>query len=374
MITIQTRAVRAAALIAGAAALVFPLAVRSAADYDVSLPGGTVIPVTLDKQLGSDSSHKGEKFTATVKTGENATYSGLPEGTQVEGHVTLAEPKQGDDPGVLDLAFDAIRMPDGSSHALAGSLYALDSKSVKRDEDGRLVATSSGKKNKMTYVGYGAGAGLLLALLSDHSTSKALQDIILGAGLGYLAGSLDKSDRKPHDVNLKAGTEFGVRVEKTFALNSSAPRPDHHSTGGSPTATVTPAVYEHSGTAPAVMIDDQLVEFSSAEPVVKGGVMLVPAAEVLRAAGVPFAFTARERGIVARGSAGRAELKLGSRIVMLEGGRRIRLDAPAQRISGELYVPLRFLEVATDKKVHWDAATKTAILEDAALPSDDRQS
>ncbi|MCC6484668.1 MAG: copper amine oxidase N-terminal domain-containing protein [Armatimonadetes bacterium] len=335
--------------------------------YDVNLPAGTVIPVVLDQELGSGSSHKGQQFSATVKTDGESTYSGLPEGTQVQGHVTVAQPKEGDNPGVLDLSFDDIRFPDGSTYRVDGSLYSLDAKSVKRDENGRLVAKTSGKKSKMTYVGYGAGAGLLMALLSNHSTSKVLQDVIIGAGLGYLAAGLDKSDRKPHDVKLDSGSEFGVRLESRFATNTvSGHSPGRSASHASQSTTVTQAVYQREDSTPVVMIGDQAVEFGSQKPVVNKGVMMVPVADVLRAADVPFAYMSGKSGIVTRGDSGRAQLKVGSRVVILDGGKRVRLDAPAQKMAGELYVPLRFLEVVTNRKLIWDAATKTAILEDAS--------
>src|SRR5688500_4391589 len=55
----------------------------------VVLKTGTVVPVTLDKELSSDHARKGDTFTATVRSG----YMGLPEGTQVSGVVRTAAPK-----------------------------------------------------------------------------------------------------------------------------------------------------------------------------------------------------------------------------------------------------------------------------------------
>ena len=186
----------------------------------VALGVGTVIAVRLDEALSSNESNKGDKFTATVKenTGETDPYA-LPSGTKIEGIVRLSRPKKDKNPGVLDLAFQRLILPDGSSYTLSGSLIGLDNKSVSHDKQGRLVAKKGHRTDRLTFVGYGAGAGFLLGLLTDKK--HTVRDTALGAGLGYLFGALEKDKSKVNDVRLKEGTELGVRLDKrlTYALS-----------------------------------------------------------------------------------------------------------------------------------------------------------
>ena len=193
----------------------------------VRLDAGTVIPVTLDRPLTSNGNVRGDKFTATVKA-DTPGYLGLPVGSVIEGTVMEAKPKAGNNPGVLDLAFNRIRYPNGRTYAITGSTIGLDNKSVEKRTDGRIVAKSSIKNNRLTYVGYGAGAGLLASVLSGGKLH--LENIGLGAGLGYLFGSLEKNKKTPNDVNLKVGTQVGVRLDKSVqTADDNVPSPNRAS-------------------------------------------------------------------------------------------------------------------------------------------------
>jgi hypothetical protein len=176
------------------------------------LEANTVIPVTLDQTLSSHDNRKGDKFTATVRT-DGDDYAGLPEGTKIEGVVSTARMKTGSDPGILELDFRRIRLPDGTTRQLDGSLMSLDSDKVSRNSDGVLTARGDNKDNRMVYAGYGAAGGLLVGLL----TKKPLEGAILGGVLGYLYGQVRK-DQQASDVTLRPGTEFGVRLDQALVL------------------------------------------------------------------------------------------------------------------------------------------------------------
>lgn len=174
----------------------------------------TVLPVELDTPLSSNESRRGDKFTATLQTKQDTYYGVLPAGTRIEGHVASVRSKQGKDPGVLDLDFDRIRLPDGRAYDFDGELISLDADTVKADEQGILRAPAGTKDNRTVYAGYGAGAGLVVGLL----TKKPLEGGLIGGLLGYLAGEAEKSQSKPADVQLKRGTEFGVRLTEALAI------------------------------------------------------------------------------------------------------------------------------------------------------------
>ena len=184
-----------------------------------SLSSGTVIPVKLDDELSSQNSHSGDTFSATVTDAESS-YDGssaLPVGTKVEGVVRSAKAKQDKNPGMLDLAFTRVTLPSGRSYSISGTPIGLDSKSVVR-KNGRIVAKAGSKgPNRLTYVGIGAGAGLLVNVLAHRKGT--LTDVLIGAAAGYGAGSLIKGGSSSvRDVTLKSGTTMGVALTQSLAL------------------------------------------------------------------------------------------------------------------------------------------------------------
>lgn len=180
----------------------------------MTLMEGDVLPFTLDRALASNTARVGDKFTATLNPNIEADYRKLPAGLKVEGRVTQVRAKEGKTPGVLGLTFDRLWTPDGRYHTLNGELISLDNASVE-SVDGRLVAKDSAKKDNLKYVGYGAGAGAILAVLSD---GNILTNSLIGAALGFLFGEIEKDPSKSNDVTLKEGTALGVRLESPITL------------------------------------------------------------------------------------------------------------------------------------------------------------
>ncbi len=185
------------------------------AGYSIArMESGTVVPFTTLKGLSSNNSEVGDTFTASLDTNGTGSYQGLPAGTILEGHVEVARAKTNKEPGVLGLAFDRVRMPDGSLAPIEGALIGLDSKSVS-NEDGRLVAKMAAKNDNLKYVGYGAGAGVLVSILTK---SNFLTITLIGSALGLLWGEIQKNPEKSRDVTLDSGSKFGVRLTETTAF------------------------------------------------------------------------------------------------------------------------------------------------------------
>jgi hypothetical protein len=181
-----------------------------------TLATDTVIPVTLDTTLSSNNSRRGDRFTATVRTTGDDYYGMLPDGTRVEGRVVTARAQRGNDPGVLELDFQRLRLPNGRTYNIDGDLVSLDANGIVRDSNGRIRATGQARDQRAVYAGYGAGAGLIVGLL----TKKPLEGTIIGGVLGYLAGQVQK-DRggNPSNVRLEPGTQFGVRLTQNVTIN-----------------------------------------------------------------------------------------------------------------------------------------------------------
>ncbi len=183
-----------------------------------TLRAGTVFAVKLNEGLNSKDAQQGDKFTATVTTPDaDANSPALPIGTQVTGVIRSVQAQQDKEPGKLDLDFTRVTLPGGRSYAISGSPYGLDSKSVIH-RNGQLVAKPGSKgPSRLSYVGIGAGAGLLVNVLTHRKGT--LLDTLLGAGLGYGAGSLIKNGSSPRDVQLKAGDKLGVRLDRSVAIS-----------------------------------------------------------------------------------------------------------------------------------------------------------
>jgi len=382
----------------------------------VRLDSGTVIPVELDKSLSSNNSRKGDTFTATLHTDNGDSYDGLPVGTRVEGVVRTAKAQVDKNPGVLDVEFNRMILPDGRTVPISGSLIGLDNKMVTRTSDGRIIAKPGHKNDRLTYVGYGAGAGLIVGLLTKHT----LEDTAIGAGLGYLFGALDKGQHNDaRDVALKSGTQMGVRLDQRVSFASYATYNDrsdryngsandryngtsddrynrdgsvndrynsnndrynsdgtlndryrtneqYHRTDGT---TVNRGAYANDvPNSIGLVLNDRDVRFESvARPVMSNGIVMVPAIPVLRTAHVNYNWDSSRGVISTSGTEGNIRLSVGSRIAVINGSRRVRLDAPAQKLNGTIYVPAQFLALATGDDYHYDKSTRTVVL----VPRDD---
>lgn len=176
----------------------------------VSVDRYTIVPLMLNTELNSKTAKSGDRFTATIDTRGMDTYAGLPRGTIVQGHVVTASAKRDDSPGLLDLDFDRIVLPGGHIANLDASVVNLDSKDIKT-ENGVMVATKTSQKDDLKYVGYGAGAGALLALVTK---GNLLTNSIIGGALGYLFGLTQKDKSQFHDVTLKPDTKLGMQLNQ----------------------------------------------------------------------------------------------------------------------------------------------------------------
>ena len=181
---------------------------------------GTIVPFRLEQTLGSQVSKVGDPFKATLDTQGGGDYQGLPAGTTIEGHVDVAKPKEGSNPGVLGLTFDWVRLPDGQSYRIFGTLAGLEKVDID-PATGRMVARSSSKDDDLKMVGYGAAGGILVSLVTK---GNVVNNALLGGALGYLIGQLNPSEKKPTDVLTTPQMKFGVKLNRDFMfrVNSSS--------------------------------------------------------------------------------------------------------------------------------------------------------
>ena len=208
-----------AAVLVGASA---PVGHAQAGNSQVDLSAGTVIPVKLNTELSSNQSQTGDAFTASVDDSKEA-YDSIMHGATVTGVVRHVTAQSGDQPGTLDLAFTRLHLSDGRTVSITGSPASLDTKNLATRADGVLVAKNTSKDNRLTYAGYGAGAGLLVGLLTGSKNIK-IEDILLGGLAGFGAGSILKGPQQVHDVDLTPGTEIGVRLDSRTRYYHKVPK------------------------------------------------------------------------------------------------------------------------------------------------------
>ncbi len=338
-----------------------------------TLSSGTVVPVTLNDILSSNNSQQGDKFTCSIKSDGSDFYNQLPSGTVIEGYVRSAKPKHDKTAGVLDLAFNRLRYPDGRSYPITAALIGLDNKSVTKTDNGRIIAKRGHKTDRLTYVGYGAGAGLIVGLL----TKSTVQDTVIGAGLGYLFGALEKGKTDPKDVNLKIGTEMGVRLDRSLsvaayqgsssagdrAILRSADRSNDQQSDGSTGSSSDQNVSSGSSKIGVLVGDTNVVFDSNVQPVKSHDTVLIPVRPVLDAAHVTFKVKWSSQTLTVQHNGTSIKVAGGSRIAVLNNGtERVRMEAPVTKLNGTLYVPLKFLSLATGLTAVWDEASQTVLL------------
>ncbi|MDF2439916.1 MAG: hypothetical protein JWN98_900, partial [Abditibacteriota bacterium] len=179
----------------------------------ISVPAGSVVPVTLDSEISSRTARVGDTFTATVRS-QRLGDSEFPAGTKIEGTVVETRRFSGNEPGVLDLDFRSVILPDGTRYNIRGDLIALDANSVQTVTEGRIVAKNNASNNdKLKVIGIGAGAGYLLGkvLLKKDGVLSA----VLGAAGGYLY-SQQKDKGKAREAMLPAGAELGIKLNSAL--------------------------------------------------------------------------------------------------------------------------------------------------------------
>ncbi len=329
----------------------------------VTLDPGSVIPVRLDDPLNSSQAQKGDTFSTTIRTDRLGSLQ-LPSGSRIEGLVRDARPQQDKNPGILDVSFRRLILPNGRSYAIEGSLIGLDGKSVDKKSDGRIVAKPQHRTDRLTYVGIGAGAGAVIGLLTKHT----IEDAAIGGGLGYLFGALEKGDKRPSNVNLKAGTELGVRIDRRVTFSGS-------DSGSSAYRTGDDSRYHKSlegasvgnrlnGAGDiAVLVGDRNVTFSSnARPVNTANGVLVPIKPVLSAMDIPFNFDSASQEMRLEGSQGTVRLAVNSSVATTGGDKRVRLGSSAQRLHGVLYVPIKLFALLTGTEATYDRGSHTVLI------------
>jgi peptidoglycan hydrolase-like protein with peptidoglycan-binding domain len=183
----------------GAFALAFLAASSAEAQNRVVVPAGSVILVRTTAPLQSASARTGQTFETTVEEGVGVDeYTVIPTGSRIRGTVTVATPATRQQSGVIEVVFDRLTLPDGTTFPITGKLTSTDSaerRQIESDPNARVVLVG----------GRGGVGGAIAGAGSGRSTSSILQ---------VLGGLLSEG----RDVSVPSGTVLAVELEQPVNL------------------------------------------------------------------------------------------------------------------------------------------------------------
>lgn len=180
--------------------------VSAVPDNANSIPTGTTLHLTLNQELGTESSKVGDTFTATVATALRAQNGALvvPEGAIVHGRVTaLKESDNATEQAAIRLDFDRINI-NGRDYPLQARIEQAD---VKQEGESR--------NETIKKAGIGAAAGAVLgAIIGEGDLGK----ILGGAAIGAAAGTVVSLGMGDVNASLPAGTDLTIRTTSAVQL------------------------------------------------------------------------------------------------------------------------------------------------------------
>jgi peptidoglycan hydrolase-like protein with peptidoglycan-binding domain len=167
----------------------------------VVLPEGSVIVVKTSSPIESATAKVGQTFeTVVADTVRIDNYTVVPAGSRIRGVVTFAQAASRQQSGVVEVNFDRLTLPDGTTRTMNGKLTSTDAaerRQIDSDPDSRVVL-----------VGGRGGVGAAIAGAGSEGSSAS--------GLLGAIGSMLSEGR---DVRVPAGTSLAVQLEQGLVLN-----------------------------------------------------------------------------------------------------------------------------------------------------------
>jgi peptidoglycan hydrolase-like protein with peptidoglycan-binding domain len=180
-------------------ALAFAAASAASGQSRVVLPAGSVIIVRTTAPLQSATARSGQTFETNVEESVGVDeFTVIPAGSKIRGVVSLATPATRQQSGVIEVVFDRIMLPNGSTFPISGKLTSTDSaerRQIESDPNARVVLV--GERGGIGGAIAGAGSG------------KSTNNIF--AALGSLLS-------EGRDVNVAAGTPLAVELQSAVTL------------------------------------------------------------------------------------------------------------------------------------------------------------
>lgn len=180
-----------------------------------SVRAGHTMRVRINQDLGSEKARIGDVFTTTLVDPVYSSNGVLvaPQGSIITGKVTQVQRAQKNGtPATLDVQFVSLKLPNGRTHAINGSLVDLSSSGGTSDNEGTVTAKKTSHR-KVKFIGGGAGGGALIGAIAGGGKGLAI-----GAGVGAITGAIAGRVKKGSEVKVPSGTEFGVILNQNISL------------------------------------------------------------------------------------------------------------------------------------------------------------
>lgn len=176
---------------------------------------GTIMRARMNSTISSKTAAVGNTFTSTVT---EPVYSSngvvvIPTGSTMTARITnVKKAAKGGEPGQIDVSFVSVRLPNGRTRSINGSLTDLESGKTKSDNEGSATGAKM-KNRKIIFIGGGAAGGAVLGAMVGGGKATAIGAVI-GAGAGFLGERFLKGP----EAEVKSGTEFSVYLNQAIAM------------------------------------------------------------------------------------------------------------------------------------------------------------
>lgn len=172
------------------------------------------IRVRMNETVTSATARLGDKFSTTVVDPVYAAGTEvIPAGSVIVGRVTEVTPAgRKSKAGELGVNFISLKLPNGMSRAINGSLTSLTNETSTYDNEGGVSGGSSTKRN-VVFIGGGAAAGALIGAIAGGGKGAGI-----GAGVGAGLGVAGAYFSKGKEAVVRPGAEFGVILNENLSL------------------------------------------------------------------------------------------------------------------------------------------------------------
>lgn len=172
----------------------------AAAQGRLILPQGSVIIVRTASALQSSAASVGQTFETVVLDSVGVdNYTVIPANSRIRGTITFAKAATRQESGVIEVSFNRLTLPDGTSYPIVGRLTSTDSterRQIDSDPNARVVLVG--------------GRGGIGAAIAGAGSDKSPASSILAA----LGGLLSQAQ----DVRVPAGTPIAVQLDQQVVL------------------------------------------------------------------------------------------------------------------------------------------------------------
>jgi hypothetical protein len=125
---------------------------------------------------------------------------------------TVTAARKGGKPGTIDVSFVQVKLPNGTTRSISGSLSDLDSKDAKSNNEGTASGDRMGHR-KPIFIGGGAAGGAAIGAIAGGGKGA-----LIGAIIGGVGGAITENQTKGENAEVKSGTEFGIVLNQAISM------------------------------------------------------------------------------------------------------------------------------------------------------------